>query len=135
MGQIVGIDAQILIYYLEDNKEYADRVEKILENIQQGKLEAVFSGIGLIEILTGPKKRDRYDLAAQYRQMISGIPHLVIKGINENIVEIASDLRARYSVATPDAVHLATAIDFRAEKFITNDRSLQRVKEIKVEVL
>jgi len=135
MGQTIGIDTQILIYYLEDNPEYADRIEKILEDVQQGKFQAVFSSIGLIEILTGPKKRGNYDLAAQYRQMIASIPNLVLKGINENIVEVASDLRARYNVATPDAILIATAIDFGADTFITNDQTLKKVKEIGIELL
>ena len=135
MGQTIGIDTQILIYYLEDNPEYADRIEKILEDVQQGKFQAVFSSIGLIEILTGPKKRGNYDLAAQYRQMIASIPNLVLKGINENIVEVVSDLRGGYNVATPDAILIATAIDFGADTFITNDQTLKKVKEIGIELL
>ena len=34
---------------------------------------------------------------------------------NERIVEKASDLRAMYNLKTPDAIHLATALDFNAE--------------------
>jgi|SRR3989338_1089869 len=135
MGLTLGLDSQILIYYLEDNKEYADRVETILEAMQRGEANGVFSSIGLIEVLTGPKKKGDYDLASQYRQMIPRIPNLVLRGINENIVEVASNLRARYGIATPDAIHLATAIDYGADKFITNDRGLKKVKEIKVQVL
>lgn len=135
MGQTLGLDTQILIYYLEDNPEYADLVETILETIQRGAAQGVFASVGLIEILTGPKKRGDYDLAAQYRQMIPRIPNLILRGINENVIDIASDLRAHYKLATIDAIHLATAIDFGADKFITNDRALKKVKEIKIEIL
>jgi len=67
--------------------------------------------------------------------MITHFPHLTIVGINEQIVELASDLRAHYSLATPDAIHIATAIDFGACTFITNDKALRKVKEISVELL
>lgn len=135
MGQKIGIDAQAVIYFLEDNKEYADRVERIFIEVAHGRLEAVFSSVGLIEILTGPKKQGRYDLAAEYRDALTHFPNLTIKGINERIIEVASDLRARYNIGTPDAIHVATAIDFGAKKFITNDQNLHKVKDITIEVL
>ncbi|MDP2629399.1 MAG: type II toxin-antitoxin system VapC family toxin [Candidatus Harrisonbacteria bacterium] len=135
MAETIGLDTQLFIYYLEDNTQYAGRVEKLLKRIQSGKLQAVFSAIGLLEILVGPKKKKRYDLAAEYRQLLTSFPNLAIRGLNENIIEIASDLRASYTIATPDAIHLATAIDSKASSFITNDKKLQNVKEIKVNLI
>ncbi|OGE82421.1 MAG: hypothetical protein A3B10_03020 [Candidatus Doudnabacteria bacterium RIFCSPLOWO2_01_FULL_44_21] len=134
MGQKVGLDTQILIYYFENNPEYADRVEEILLAIRNGLLPAVFSSVGVIEILTGVKKQRRLDLVAQYREVFAHFPNLTIAGLNNSIIEIASDLSAKYLIKIPDAIHLATAIDFGAEKFITNDSSLKKVKEIEVEV-
>ena len=40
-----------------------------------------------------------------------------------------------YNLKTPDAIHLATALDFNAEQFITNDKTLQKVTDINVIVL
>src|SRR3989338_987431 len=134
MGQKVGLDTQILIYYFENNPEYADRVEEILLAIRNGLLPAVFSSVGVIEILTGVKKQRRLDLVAQYREVFAHFPNLTIAVLNNSIIEIASDLRAKYLIKNPDAIHLATAFDFGAEKFITNDSSLKKVKEIEVEV-
>lgn len=93
------------------------------------------SVIGLIEILTGPKKRGRYDIAREYKDLIIHFPNLTVMGISDNIVELSSNLRAKYNLATPDAVHIATAVDFGAEKFITNDRNLRQVKEIAIKLL
>lgn len=135
MGQKIGLDTQILIYYLEDNKEYAQRVEDILLKIRQGSYHAVFSIIGLIELLTGPKQQQRFNLAADYQQTFIHFPNLEIKPVTFALVEIASDLRAKYKLTTPDAIHVATAIDFGADKFITNDINFKKVKEIKIEIL
>jgi len=106
-----------------------------LRTVEQGEAEAVFSSIGIIEILTGPKKLGRHDLAAQYKEHLAHFPHLTIAGINETIVDTASDLRARYGITTPDAIHIATALDFGAEKFFTNDKALRKIKEIPVELI
>ncbi len=135
MAQAVGIDSVIFIYLLEENQRYLAKVRRILGFVQRGKINGVFSSVGLIEILTGPKKQGRHDLAAQYRELIVNFPHLTIMGLSEHIVELASDMRAKYGIATPDAIHLATAIDFGASRFITNDKTLKRISEIRVEVL
>lgn len=131
----IGIDSSVFIYVLEENKHYLKKAAQVLQSVERGEKEAVLSSIGLIEILTGPKKQGRYDIASEYRELITHFPHLAIAGINENIVEQTSDLRARYGITTPDAIHLATAIDFGASTFVTNDKALKKVKEIKVVLL
>ena len=55
--------------------------------------------------------------------------------ISADIIERATDLRVRYGFKTPDAIHLATAIEERADLFITGDLALARCTEIKVEVI
>lgn len=134
MAKKIGIDTSVFIYLLQRHKQYVDAAREIMHTVQSGEYLGVFSCIGIIEILTGPKKQGKYELAAQYREMITHFPNLTIHGVTESIVEGASDLRARYGIATPDAIHLATAIDFGAEIFFTNDRSLMKVKEITVRV-
>ncbi len=132
MGQKIGIDTVVVIYLLEEHPQYLSYAENLFKNIQNGQIEAVFSAIGLIELLTGVKRRNRYDLAFSYRTLLETFPHLSIKGISEQIVEDASELRAKYGMSTPDAIHIATAIDFSADTFITNDKKLRMVKEIAV---
>lgn len=135
MEQAVGLDSVVFIYLLENNSEYGESAAAILSRVQTGQEQAVLSSIGVIEILTGPKKEERFDLAAGYKDWLAGFPNLTIWGMTERVADLASDLRARYGISTPDAIHLATAIDFGALKFITNDKELKRVKEIDVELL
>lgn len=51
------------------------------------------------------------------------------------IIERATELRARYGFRSPDAIHLATAIDGGADVFLTGDTELARCTEIAVNVL
>lgn len=60
---------------------------------------------------------------------------LVIAEITAEVVASATTLRARYGFKTPDAIHLASAIEASADYFLTGDSSLVRCNEIKVEVL
>lgn len=135
MVQKIGLDTVVFIYLLEGRGRVSRHAERLLQAVEQGGREAVFSSIGMIEILTGPKKLKRYDLVAQYKDLFSHFPNLTIAGINERIVDMTSDFRARYGIATPDAIHIATALDFGAEKFFTNDKALRRIKEITIEMI
>ncbi len=51
------------------------------------------------------------------------------------MVERATDLRARYNLKTPDALHYATAIEVGAAVFLTGDRALSRCSEVPIELL
>lgn len=135
MGEIIGLDTSVFIYLFEGHAQYAKRAEDILFEVEQNKKQAVFSSIGLIELLVGPKREGRDDLVLQYKELVTRFPNLTIRGLSENIIDLASDLRAKYRIATPDAIHIATAIDSRAKKFITNDKGLRKVKEITIELL
>ncbi|MBI2577882.1 MAG: type II toxin-antitoxin system VapC family toxin [Candidatus Wildermuthbacteria bacterium] len=133
--EIIGLDTVLFIYLLEANRDYAKPVRALFRSIESGEKRGVFSSVGMIELLTGVKKQNRWDLAAQYKEYLGAFPNLSIVGINERIVDYASDLRAKYGILTPDAIHIATAIDAGAKQFATNDRSLACVREIKIYVL
>lgn len=51
------------------------------------------------------------------------------------ICRMAARLRAKHGIRTPDAIHVATALATGATEFLTNDRGLSRVTEIRVLVL
>jgi predicted nucleic acid-binding protein len=56
--------------------------------------------------------------------------------ITEIIGESAGILRGKYpNLKTVDAVQIATALDAKADAFLTNDKKLAGIKEIKIIVL
>lgn len=132
MGRLIGLDTSVLIYLLEEHPKYVTHAQKVLRRIERGSARGIFSIVGMVELLTGVKKQKRPDLAQDYKLLLSQFPHFDIYGIDERTVDVASDLRARYGIRTPDAIHLATSITRRADFFITNDRSLKKIEEIKV---
>ena len=100
-----------------------------------GSVQGVFSIIGMIELLTGAKKKGEKQLAQDYKILLAHLPNFSIYGIDEAVVDLATDLRIKYDLRTPDAIHLATAISKKAKVFVTNDRRLKKVKHIRVVTL
>ena len=80
-------------------------------------------------VLVVPKREGRTDLCEQYRALFRFFPHPTVVPVDEEIVEIASDLRAGHSLRTHDAIHLATAIHAGAEAFVTTDGDLLKLTD------
>lgn len=76
------------------------------------------------------------DLAtlAQFDVFFAGI-EIVMREVSAAVVERATELRAKYNLKTPDALHYATAVEVGAAVFLTGDRTLSRCSEVPVEVL
>ena len=71
----------------------------------------------------------------RYRDIFHRFPGLTLADVDTVVMERMSDLRARYNIPTPDAIHLGTALMCGAGAFMTNDGRLQRVTEVEVLVL
>ena len=75
-------------------------------------------------------------LARKFSEFLEHGKNLTLAEITASIAKQASVLRGRYPVLRSlDAVQIATALDVGADVFITNDKQLSRMKEIKVIVL
>ncbi|GIK36674.1 MAG: hypothetical protein BroJett011_05070 [Chloroflexota bacterium] len=55
--------------------------------------------------------------------------------VSRQVIDKATELRARYSFKTPDAIHLAAAITDHCDLFLTHDYRLNRCQEIAIAVI
>jgi len=57
--------------------------------------------------------------------------------LDATVIDIATELRANYpnSLRTPDAIQLACAITSGADQFLTGDKKLSAIQEVKVIVI
>lgn len=130
--QKIALDTSIWIYHLQEHPEYFSTTHQLLSNLESRHYQAVFSVIGLTELLTKPKKLNNRKIVNAYIDFLNQYENLTIINVDRIIAEEAAELRARYNLRTPDAIHVATAIVERAAVFITNDNRLKQVKEVKV---
>jgi len=74
-------------------------------------------------------------MTQRYREIFRQFPNLSVIDGDWLVMEQMSNLRAKYGMPTPDAIHLGTAMAYRAKAFITNDVHLKSLTEIDVLVL
>lgn len=131
----VALDTVIFIYAFERHPQYGPLAQTIFRALEGGRCHGGASVLALGEILTGVKKAGDADLWLRYRDLLQRFPGLTLYATDVTVMEAMAELRARYGIATPDAIHLGTALAHGIKTFMTNDAWLQRVAELEIVVL
>ncbi|PWB52487.1 MAG: PIN domain nuclease [Candidatus Methanoperedenaceae archaeon] len=126
----IGLDTNVLIYYIEEHPIFLKKIEPLIDKIVQGKAIGITSYVTLLELLVKPFREGRVDLVDQYKTILT--EQLEMVQMDEAVSIKAAQLRAKYGLKTPDAIQLASVIRKKGDIFITNDRGLKHVKEIKI---
>jgi len=133
--KVIGIDTMFFIYLFEKNKKYFSIIKELFDLIEKEKILAVTSMITPIEILSTPNIENYPEKQRLYLSFFKKMKNLKVIEIGWSLVEKASDYRRKFSLRTPDAIQLATAIDSHAKVFLTNDSRFKKIKEIPVLIL
>lgn len=129
----VGIDSAPLIYFVESHPVFETIPVELVRRANAGQIDLVTSVLTLTEVLVIPIRQGARKLVAEYRDVLLNSDQIEVVALSAAIAETAARLRASYdSLRTPDAVHLATAIEARCGAFLTNDKRLRRISEINV---
>jgi predicted nucleic acid-binding protein len=131
----LGLDTAPIIYFVEAHPNYDAPVTAVFQRIATGALTAYTSVISLCEVLIQPFRQGDADLEREYRDLLLHSEHFQILTIDPETATRAADFRARYNLRTPDALQIAAASGAGCQAFLTNDRALQRVTELRVLVL
>jgi predicted nucleic acid-binding protein len=131
----IDIDTPVFIYYIEQTSPRAIAAGAILRAVTDCRFDAVTSVFTTLEITTQPLHLGRPEAADAYEPLLGAIPKLAIVNLDTRVARIGAELRATYGLRTPDALQIAASLAHEAEAFVTNDRRLRRVGEIKVMLL
>ena len=92
------------------------------EAVKSGEIRIVTSTVTLLEVLVHPLQRGDESLAHEYNDILLSSPYIFTVPVTPATAQTAAELRAMSKLKTPDAIHLATAINHRADAFLTGDR-------------
>ena len=127
----IYLDAAPTIYLVEDVAPYKAVLDSLLSN---PSARVVVSDLTRMECRVRPIRDNDTELLADFDQFFDDGAVEVVS-LTRVVLDLATDLRARYGFKTPDSIHLAVAIDWGCSLFVTNDHRLDRCTEIAVQVL
>lgn len=131
-NKVVFLDTAPLIYFIEGNSAYQENLKKVFEYNDDGYFKFITSPITVFEVLVKPIKLKETQIVGQYKTILTEADGIDIYDITTSISIRAAEIRAKYSIPTPDAIQIATSIDRQAQFFLTNDNRLRSITEIKV---
>ncbi|WP_232547041.1 type II toxin-antitoxin system VapC family toxin [Propioniciclava soli] len=113
-GDMDAFDADVLIYAAVPDHVLGRRVLPLLRS----DAPRVGSTVLLPELLSKPLREGAHDQAGVLAEVLG---RLTLLPCTEVVGELASVLGAKYKLKAADAIHLATAVNAGAERFITNN--------------
>lgn len=131
----VAFDSAPLIYFIEKNLTYLPLMKAIFRQLDKGDFLGHTSALTLTELLSMPKKHRLRQVENEYYDLLLFSRNFRTHAITIDTALQAADLRARYNLRTPDAIHVASALTAGCDALLTNDRQLKRIEEITILVL
>jgi len=128
----IYFDTTPLIYFLDDEKPFSDKVAQFILTHQDEDDFYVTSSITDTEYLVFPYRTNDAVKIQAYDSFLNDFVFQIIEP-NRKITHMAAQIRARYpSVKGMDSIHLATSVYCNCGIFLTNDSQLKQVTEAKV---
>ena len=131
----IYLDACVIIYVIEGQPAVRDQIaSRIRELGHDHTLTILTSRLSRLECRVRPLREARQGLLELYEAFFAA-SDLRLLEITASVIERATDLRARHGFRTPDAIHLASAIDDGADLFLTGDLDLRRCGDLAIETV
>lgn len=128
----IYFDTTPLIYFLDDEKPFSDKVALFILNHQEEDDFFITSSITDTEYLFFPYRQNDNEKIATYEMFLKDFQFQILEP-NRAITRLAAKIRAKYlGIKGMDALHLATSIYFNSDIFLTNDAQLKQASEANV---
>ncbi len=123
----VAIDSNVFIAALSPKENHSPVAQQLIKDIASARYQAVASSIVYSEVISLAKKGRARSL--DLISFFHSLRNLKTVPANDSICIAAGRLRQEHGakLRLADALHLATALDQKADFFITNDLPLAKI--------
>lgn len=126
----VFLDTAPVIYFLDEDIDFAEKVKDIFEEILENEIKMTTSAITCTEYLTFPYKTNNLEKISAFFDFVTECD-IPLYSVDVEIAKKASRIRAEYKdFKTMDALQLASACIQKCDLFLTNDKQLKQFEEI-----
>jgi predicted nucleic acid-binding protein len=131
---LIYCDSVILIYWLDQVGPFHVRARNRIAALQAAGDRAAISDLTRLECRVGALKRRDARILAVFDGFFAR-PDVQLLPLTAAVFDRAAQMRADLGFKTPDALHLAAAIEAGCDRFLTNDTRLSRCTDLTIEVL
>jgi len=122
MKRSVYLDTCCIIYLIEDVSSFSVQMRERL--VLNSDAVLCVSPLVRLEALVKPLSDEDYVLAKDYEDFLKELHWL---SLDDEVFDIAIQLRVSHRLKTPDALHIAIARRHNCAEFWTNDNSLLNI--------
>lgn len=130
----VYADTCILIYLVEGHPTLGPSIDQRMRAVGQVCPTLVFTELTRLECRVKPLKSSNLLLLDGYERAFS-TPGYQFEPLTRAVFELATQLRADHGLKTPDAVHLAAALNARCDELWTNDLRLANAAQGRLRIV
>ena len=122
----IYLDANIIIYAIEENHSWAQSTRSLLDAIDRKLLRAATSELALAEVLVRPLALADDDLVRKYERLLPSDSDVEMISVDRDVLLSAARLQGELKLKLFDAVHVASARLAGCDYFLTQDERLGR---------
>ncbi|MBO3803954.1 MAG: type II toxin-antitoxin system VapC family toxin [Candidatus Brockarchaeota archaeon] len=125
-----AVDTNVFIYAFMRHKVHGKKSLRLLESFEAGACKGFTTTVTICELAVKPMMSREEKLAREYKNKLLALPGLTVLDITPDLALEAARIRAKYPISLPDALQISAATTQKAQAFVTNDRSICRLKAV-----
>ena len=129
----VFLDSCIVIYLIQAPEPIRDAVRDALNPPGKAAPQACISALTRLECRVWPLRQGATQLLAEFDRFFAS-RDLRRARLTAAVFDLATELRAVHNVKTPDALHLAAAINWGCDEFWTNDQRIPKAVQSRIAI-
>jgi predicted nucleic acid-binding protein len=134
---IAFFDASALIYLIEGAEPFATRVRENLARLatRHRNIGAALSRLSWLECRVQPTRTNDFEALAAFDAFFERAD-LVWVELTRDVIELATAIRVKHNLRTPDALQAACCLQLGAQHlFLTGDVAFRKVAALNVEIV
>lgn len=127
-GRRILVDSDIIIYLTEMTEPYHHLSRELFAMIEGGNASAVFSILSVAEVMQGPLRAGKSDIAEAVRSYLLHFPNCICQDIATEVLDlVGKDQRVSWqSLRTVDSLIIASGLYADVDLFVSNDSHFKR---------
>lgn len=131
-GRRAYLDANVLIYFLEEDPRWLSLVGGVLTAAQRSEFVAMTGDAVVAEVMVHPYRSRDPERIARFRDFFALDGVLQVVSHTSADFDLAAWIRAEHALPTMDALHLATAHNAGCTVLVTNDQRMPSLPGLEV---